>query len=103
MPDRIYLITIDPTDPSADHAGLKRVLKAGSPDINNWWNHIPHVFMVSTNLDADAISDLVRPFAGRARFLVIEVQPEESEGSLPERAWRWIQKRSPHDEMANAQ
>ncbi|HEY1933943.1 MAG TPA: hypothetical protein VGG99_18180 [Acetobacteraceae bacterium] len=102
MSNRIYLITIDPTDPSADHARLKAFFKAGSPHIDNWWNHIPHVFMVSTDLDADAISELIRPFAGRARFLVIEVQPEESEGSLPERAWRWIQKRSRHDEMANA-
>ena len=49
-----------------------------------------------------AISDLIRPFTGRARFLVIEVHPTDSEGSLPERAWRWIRNRSPQDEMTGA-
>jgi hypothetical protein len=102
MPNRIYLITVDPTDPSVDYDRLKRFLKAGSPDIENWWNHIPHVFMISTLLDADAISDLIRPFTGRARFLVIEVQPAESEGALPERAWRWLQSRSRQDELTSA-
>jgi hypothetical protein len=102
MANRIYLITVDPTDPSADQVGLKKFLKAGSPKVDNWWNHIPHVFLISTGLDADAISDLIRPFMGRARFLVIEVQPEESEGALPEPAWRWIQNRSRHDELTNA-
>jgi hypothetical protein len=102
MPNRIYLITVDPTDPSVDHDRLKTFLKAGSPDIENWWHHIPHVFMISTRLDADAISDLIRPFTGRARFLVIEVQPGESEGALPEPAWRWIQSRSRQDELTGA-
>ncbi len=102
MPNRIYLITVDPEDPSVDVRGLKNFLKSGSVDIDSWWNHIPNVFMISTGLDADAISDLIRPFTGRARFLVIEVQPAKSEGALPEPAWRWIQNRSRQDELSDA-
>ena len=102
MPDKVYFITFDATDPSVDHARLKGFLKAGSPNVENWWNHIPNVFLISTGLDADAISDLIRPFTGRARFLVMEVHPEESEGSLPERAWQWICTRSQHDELSRA-
>jgi len=102
MANKIYLITVDPTDPSVDLGRLKTFLKAGSPDIENWWNHIPYVFLVATGLDADAISELIRPFTGHARFLVVEIHPAESEGSLPEKAWRWIRTRSGQDEMSGA-
>jgi hypothetical protein len=102
MANKVYFITFDGTDPSVDHARLKSFLKAGSPDVENWWNHIPNVFLISTSLDADAISDLIRPFTGRARFLVMEAHPGDSEGSLPEPAWRWIRTRSGEDEMSRA-
>ena len=102
MANRVFVITFDATDPSVDHDGLKRFLKAGNPDVENWWNHIPNVFLISTGLDADAISDLIRKFTGRARFLVMEVHPGESEGSLPERAWHWIRTRSGDAEMSRA-
>jgi hypothetical protein len=102
MPNKVYFITFDATDPSLDYGRLKNFLKAGNPDIENWWNHIPNVFLINTGLDADAISDLIRPFTGRARFLVMEVHPEESEGSLPERAWQWIRTRSRNDELSRA-
>jgi|ERR1700709_2431549 hypothetical protein len=102
MPNKVYVITFDATDPSIDHERLKNFLKSSSSDIENWWNHIPNVFLVSTPLDADALSDHIRPFTGRARFLVMEVRPAESEGSLPERAWRWIRSRSSHDELSRA-
>jgi len=100
MSSKIYLITVDSTDPSIDLGGLKNVLKAGSPDIENWWHHIPYVFLVSTRLNANSISELIRPFTGHARFLVVEVDPAESEGSLPEQAWRWIRTRSSQDELS---
>jgi hypothetical protein len=102
MANRIYLITVDPTDPSVDLVRLMNFLKAGSPDIENWWHHIPYVFLVATGLTADAISELIRPFTGHARFLVVEVHPSESEGSLPEQAWRWIRTRSGQDELSRA-
>jgi hypothetical protein len=102
MANKIYLITVDPTDPSVDLGRLKEFLKSAGPNIENWWHHIPHVFLVSTGLNADAISDLIRPFTGHARFLVVEVHPAESEGLLPEPAWRWIRTRSGQDEMTGA-
>jgi hypothetical protein len=101
MSDKIYMITLDSTDPAVETRGLKGFLKSSS-DIKNWWNHIPFVYLVVTNLEADAISDRVRPFTGNARFLVMEVDLAESEGALPEKAWRWIRARSGQGELSSA-
>jgi hypothetical protein len=60
----------------------------------NWWNHIPGVFLVVSDKDVGTISKAIRRYTKDARLLVVEANIAESEGLLPERSWRWIRRRS---------
>jgi hypothetical protein len=99
MASRTYIVTIAPSDPSFDIEGLKEFVRHAQ-EIENWWNHIPLVFLITTDLDAETLSERLRPYAGKARFLMMEVNPAESEGALPERGWQWIRRRSQPTELS---
>jgi len=98
MSRRTFIITIDPSSPMIDIDGLRSFITT-SQEIVSWWNHIPLVFLVTSDLDADGLSEKVRPFTGKARFLVMEVNPAESEGSLPKPSWQWIHNHSRSDDQ----
>jgi hypothetical protein len=93
LADRLFIIAVDPAAPEVDGARLKELIK-NSDAFRNWWNHIPSLYLVNSGLDAAGISALVSPVTNGARFLVMEVNPAESEGWLPERGWNWIRRRS---------
>lgn len=99
MVDRTYIVTLDALDPILDFAAVKEAIK-GSPHVQAWWNHLPGVFLVTSNLDADGVSELLRPHTGRARFLVLAVELAQSEGALPEQGWDWIVRRAEQDVAA---
>jgi hypothetical protein len=87
------IVTIDVTDPDLEIARVREALTTHDR-ISNWWNYIPGVYLVRTELTPDQISDLIKPVAANASYLVMEVNPGHSEGWLSDRAWRWIRKRS---------
>ena len=93
MARQTYIVTLDASDPAIDLDALKEFIKT-SPHIDNWWNHIPFVFLVSTELSAGGLSDLLRRYTKDARLLVMAVDPGESDGWLAERSWQWIRRHS---------
>ncbi len=93
MASRTYIITFDLLDPTLDPDALKEFIKT-TQMFENWWNHIPGVFLVVSDRSAGAISKAIRRYTKEARLLVIETNTAESEGFLPERSWRWIRRRS---------
>nr|WP_294550904.1 hypothetical protein [uncultured Rhodopila sp.] len=93
MARRTFLITFDLLDSTLDLDGLKEFVKT-TPIFENWWNHIPGVFLVVSDRDSGAISQAIRPFTKDARLLVVETNVAESEGFLPEKSWQWIRRRS---------
>ncbi len=99
MAERTYIVAFDPLDPAFDPLAVKHAIKSNDA-FPNWWNHIASVFLVKTAMDAEAISDFIRSINRGSRFLVMEVDPRNSEGSLPKRSWEWI--RSRESEQANA-
>jgi hypothetical protein len=102
MTSKTYLISLDLLDPTLDLDGLKEFIKTSSM-FENWWNHIPGVFLIVSDRDAAAISAAVRRYTNDARLLVIETKPRDSEGWLSERAWKWVRRRSRDAEQAAAQ
>lgn len=90
---RTYIITFDLLDPTADSEALKEFVKT-TDLFENWWNHIPGVFLVVSESNPNTISDAVRRYTKDARLLVMEVSPSESDGWLAERGWKWIRNRS---------
>jgi hypothetical protein len=88
MSKRTYIITFDPLSPVDLQTIVKRV--KGAPDFAEWWHHIPFVFLVTSDLNADQIAEHLRPDANGSSFLVMQVDPGDSEGLLPKQAWSWI-------------
>lgn len=99
---KTYLISLDLLDPTLDLDGLKEFVKT-SEIFENWWNHIPGVFLVVSDLDAPAISKAIRHYTNDARLLVIETNPEDSDGWLSEKGWRWVRRRSTKQETSAAE
>jgi hypothetical protein len=84
-----YVIAVDAWNPAVDPTPVKDFIRS-SPSITNWWNYIPYVFLVTSPLRADELSEALRPHTNGARFFVMQAIPQESEGSLPRRSWEWI-------------
>ncbi len=103
MRSRTYMVTVDLLDPTLDLDALHEFIKT-TPLLENWWNHIPGVFLVVSDRDASELSNAIRPFTHNARLLVMEVNPAKSDGWLPEVSWQWVRRRStaPADAPAGA-
>ena len=99
--DRLMIVTLDITDPRLEIEEVRKLITSDE-NISNWWNHIPGVYLVTTNCDAEELSERIRPLLNETSFLAMEVNPAESEGLLPKRAWRWIRRRSRERERAAA-
>jgi hypothetical protein len=92
MAERAFIVTFDLLDPTLDWEAFKEFVKT-SKMFKDWWNHIPGIFLVTSESDAATISAEVRRYTKNARLLVMEVQPAESDGLLTETAWKWIRGR----------
>lgn len=92
MTRRTYIVTFDALNPAFDPVALKAYLRT-SKEFQHWWNHLPYVYLLTTDLDAEVISGRLRQHSNGARFLVMEVDPQSSEGWLPKQSWQWIRKR----------
>lgn len=66
-----------------------------------WWNHLPDVWLIadkSDNWDSDMIYEEIKPFfkldgANPEDLLFVSrINPMDSQGFLPKRAWDWIRK-----------
>ncbi len=101
MASRTFLITLDLFDPTLELESLKEFIKT-SDLFENWWNHIPGVFLVVSGNDAATISEAIRRFTNDARLLVIATDPEESDGWLSERGWKWVRGRAGQPVNASA-
>ena len=89
---KMFVVAIDVLAPTFDPDAMKTVLK-NSRLVTGWWNHIPGCFLITSNADANRITDEVRTATGDARLLVMEVKPGASEGWLPSKSWEWLRRR----------
>ena len=95
-----YVAVFDPLDEQFDPLAVKAVLKTEAR-VNNWWNYIVNCFLVTFDGNADELSELLYSASRGVKFFVMQVNPRDSEGVLPERGWQWIQKRE--QEILSAQ
>ncbi len=91
MADCIFLIAVDIGDTRLDHDRVRQFIKT-SPDFIGWWNYIPAVYLVHTTLSADEISERLEEHTTKARFFVMQVDPQNSQGWLPAASWQWIKR-----------
>ena len=93
MAERTYVLVIDAACFSADLERIQQYVTT-STDFTSWWNHIPMVYMLESELHADIIGEKLHELTPEARFLLTEVNLAESQGWLPEVSWKWIEKRA---------
>ena len=95
-----YIVTLDMSDPDLE---LKRVRTALTADdrIAKWWNYLPGVYIVQTDLSVKDVTSRVHKHAGNTSFLVSEIDLSASNGWLPDRAWKWIRRREKERESAS--
>ena len=93
MSTRHFILSFDPTDPDLDYPGVTNIIKQ-SGCFRAWWHHLPYVFLVSSDMTAEAISDLFRSHANGARFLIAAIDLAATEGNLTQQGWDWIIRRA---------
>lgn len=60
--------------------------------IFDWWHYIDEAYIVATDLDVNSLYNAVFPGVPQRNLLVIEINPNNSQGWLPKAAWDWLQK-----------
>jgi hypothetical protein len=93
MTKRTLMLAIDANLSLADLEKIQRYVTT-SADFTSWWNHIPMVFMLETELSAAVICEHLHAVAPDARFFLTEVNLAATEGYLPDISWRWFEKRA---------
>lgn len=93
MTKRMFIVALDANDPASNPALFRMAVK-DNPDIESWWNHVPFVYLVTSESNSDEISVSLHQRSGIRRFFVMEVNPAESEGLLSNKAWAWIRRQS---------
>ncbi len=87
-----FLIALDVSDPDLNVGAIKDFVR-NSKDFPSWWNYLPGIFLVTTPLTAEEVSSRLHSLSESTSFLVIAVEPEKSQGWLPENSWNWIKRR----------
>lgn len=88
---KTYLIaanTNSPFDPVKFH---NFIVGLYPKHLSSWWHYLPgSIFLVQTNLPLNQLNSLVSQHMGGLQFLIIEVNPDQSQGWLPKEAWKWL-------------
>lgn len=83
----ILLITYDLKGQRLDYVQLIAQIKKAK----NWWHYLKSSWLIKTDRAPDWWIEKLTPFLGEDdRILIIEVKNNYN-GSLPEKAWSWIQ------------
>ena len=61
-----------------------------NPSIRAYWNHIPLVYCVKSELTAAQLRTQIEPFFPQGGFMIAELNPGNVDGRLPEDAWKWF-------------
>jgi len=93
MTDHTYLLAVDAHCSPEDIGKIQQYITA-SKDFRSWWNHLPMVFMLESELSADTISEKLHAATPDVRFLLTEVDLTRSQGWLPDTSWKWIERRA---------
>ena len=82
---KTYVLTITPR---ADIDEVERLVQT-DPRIVAYWNYLPFVFCLKTEISAKELADLFADPAVHSLF-VVEIDPRNMHGRLPRGAWEWF-------------
>src|SRR5262245_38939752 len=60
------------------------------PRILGYWNYLPGTYFVRSGLDAKELTQAIDSAMTPFDYVVIEVNPLNANGKLPQTAWEWF-------------
>ena len=90
--NKVYLITYNPDAVFNKTVFHSHVLSLYPKHISDWWHHIDSAYLVVSTLNVNQLYNLVFPGVPGKYLLIIEVDPNNAQGWLPNNAWSWLQK-----------
>lgn len=60
--------------------------------ISDWWHYLDESYIVVSSLNVSSLYNLIFPGIPGRYLLVVEIDPNNSQGWLPRAAWEWLQK-----------
>lgn len=85
-------MTFSLRNPSKDYSSFFVAIRGNAL---NWWHFIEQTCVVSTTHDADTFARLLFPHLETSdSVLVVEMQPHQFQGWLPQAAWDWLNETS---------
>lgn len=86
----ILLISYDLSNPERDYRSLYDEIKTADA----WWHHLDSTWIVSTKSSPDEWQGRLRQHMDDDDSLLVIQVTNNYQGWLPERAWKWLNKRN---------
>lgn len=88
-----YIIIFDYTQIQFETSEIHRYITT-SPQVTDWWHYLPNVYIVSTGMTIQIMTQsMTRDFPGM-RFFISRIDPSEVNGILPQKAWDWFKNKT---------
>jgi hypothetical protein len=89
---KIYLVTYN-TDIYFNKPIFHNFITSLYPNfISDWWHYTESAYLIASSHSVNDIYNKIFPGVPGRNLLVIEVDPNNSQGWLPQVAWDWIKK-----------
>ncbi|MFB2938361.1 hypothetical protein ACE1B6_24200 [Aerosakkonemataceae cyanobacterium BLCC-F154] len=83
----MILVTYDLNKRGQNYQKLTEAIKS----LGDWWHYLDSTWLLKTRLTTEQVANrLKQEIDDNDSLLVIEVNPHNSRGWLPEEAWDWI-------------
>ena len=84
----VHLVTYQLNNNERDYSQLFVAIRGNALQ---WWHYLPHVWIVSTPMNADQFARTLIPFIERGDRLLVKRLAREHQGWLPKEAWDWLE------------
>lgn len=89
---KIYFVTYN-TDPYFNKNIFHNFITSLYPSyISDWWHYTEGAYLIASSLDVSSLYSAIFPGVPARNLLIIEVDPNNAQGWLPQIAWSWLQK-----------
>jgi hypothetical protein len=91
MINKAYILTFD-RESDKDYSDFHKKLEKLT-EVKYWFHYIKSSYiMISDVQTATKLNELIKEIIPNTRFLILEVDLNNSNGYLPEQGWTWIRK-----------
>lgn len=90
--NKVYIVTFN-TDTPFNVLVFDSYIKSLYPKyITDYWHYIHTTYLVVSSLDVNSLYNAIFPGVPQRYLLIVEINPNNSQGWLPPDAWIWLQK-----------